>query len=233
MKTAPDSSPWFLPFFGFLALIFSASSVHAACGDDIDGARIPCACGDVVASDTRLRGDDPVVRERCPNDGLIVRAGSDAESIVLDMAGLSIAGLGSGVGIYVIDGGSAGAIIVGGTADRPGTVAGFGTGLRARGQRSVAEISYLLLTGNDGDGLALRGAGTKLVGVVAERNGRDGLRLGGRGAELEGVEARGNGRYGLRVTGQGTSGDASTSDNGAAPVINPRAMGQLAIEGGE
>ena len=97
----------------------------------------------------------------------------------------------------------------------------------------MAEISYLRLTGNDRDGLALRGAGTKLVGVVAERNGRDGLRLGGRGAELEGVEARGNGRYGLRVTGQGTSGDANTSDNGATSLINRRAMDQLTIEGGE
>jgi hypothetical protein len=68
-------------------LIFLAAPVLADCGDSIDGERVPCRCGDIVIADTRLQPDDPVVTERCPADGLLVRAPVQARTIVVDLNG--------------------------------------------------------------------------------------------------------------------------------------------------
>ena len=189
----------------FLALSFAAfvlvpaTRAAAACGDDVDGKRVACSCGDVVVSDTRLQPSDPVVAERCASNGLLVRAKPDAASIVLDLGGLTILGTGQGTGIYVIDGGTDGAVIVGGNGG-PAEVAGFGTGFRARGQRSVRELRNVSFTANVRDGVVLRGAGAEVLGVSAERNGRDGLRVGGRGTRLDGVSSQQNGGDGVRMT---------------------------------
>ncbi len=185
-----------------MAILLAAGAAEATCGDDVEGERVACTCGDVVVSDTKLTAEDPVIQTRCPSDGLLVRAASDAPSIRLDLAGLTIVGLGVGTGIQVIDGGSEGAVIVGGPEGKAGTVAGFRTGLRGHGQRSVAELRNLILKGNEADGLVLRGdGGTKIVDVIAETNGRDGLRLGGRGAELQNSHGIVNRRHDVRVTG--------------------------------
>jgi hypothetical protein len=180
-------------------VLVPATRAAAACGDDIGGKRVACRCGDVVVADTRLQASDPVVSERCSTDGLVVRAKPDAQSIVLDLAGLTILGTGQGTGIRVIDGGRDGAVIVGGDG-AAAEVAGFGTGFRARGQRSVRELRNVSFTANERDGVVLRGAGSEVLGVTAERNGRDGLRIGGRGTRLDGVSAQQNGGDGVRLT---------------------------------
>src|SRR5688572_18541302 len=88
------------------------------CGDDLEGRRVACACRDTVVSDTVLRPGDPVVSGRCNQGGLVLRARSLAETIRLDLAGLSIVGSGVGDGISVVEGGSDGAVLVGGTSAR-------------------------------------------------------------------------------------------------------------------
>jgi len=185
-----------------LAILLAAGSAEAAvCGDDVEGERVACGCGDVAVSDTKLAPEDPVIQTRCLSDGLLIRAAREATSIRLDLAGLSIVGLGVGTGIQVIYGGSEGAVIIGGPEGKAGTVSGFRTGLRGHGQRSVAELRNLILKGNEADGLVLRGDGTRIVDVIAESNGRDGLRLGGRGAELQNSHGIVNRRHDVRVTG--------------------------------
>jgi hypothetical protein len=190
--------------FALAGILIAADRASAGCGDDVNGQRVPCRCGDVVVSDTRLQPSDPVVAERCPTNGLVLRARRGAETIRLDLAGLTLRGSGHGTGIRVLDGGAQGATIVGGEGRRADVV-GFGTGLRARGQRSVRELRDVSFTANARDGVTLRGADTDVVGVSAERNGRDGMRVGGRGTRLEGVDAQLNARYGLRVTSPGAS----------------------------
>jgi hypothetical protein len=203
---------------GLVAVVALATRAQAACGDDVDGRRVACRCGDVVVSDTVLQASDPVVSQRCAGDGLLVRARPGAASLTLDLAGMTIVGMGRGTGIRVIDGGTAGATITGG-ATASAEVAGFGTGFRARGQRSVRELHNVSFTANARDGVVLRGAATDVLGVAAERNGRDGMRVGGRGPRLDGVEAQQNARYGLRVTARGAQlGDAVSAGNDKAQM---------------
>ena len=193
---------------------FHAGSAHAAaCGDDVDGRRIPCACGDVVVSDTRLQATDPVTTDRCSRDGLFLRARAGARSLRLDVAGLSILGTGIGSGIRVVDGGDLGALITGGDAAR-GQIAGFDTGIFAHGRDAVAEVRNLTVQGNVSDGVVIRSSGVKVTEVTAHRNGRDGLRISGHGSELSGVEATSNNNVGLRLDGSANNVQARLSDNG-------------------
>jgi hypothetical protein len=203
----------------------------AACGDDVGGARVACRCGDTVVSSTRLQPDDPVVRERCSSDGLRVRASHSGGTLVLDLAGLTIRGRGRGVGIRVVSGSDEGVVIVGGSDGQRASVVGFRQGLGARGQRTLWQVRNVSFEGNTRDGVALRGAGTELSGVVSRRNGRDGIRVGGRSPKLSGVEATDNGRYGLRLTGKSASIGAATTGNGGGST---RVLGHgqsKAIEG--
>ena len=211
---------------GSLLVFASAGRGFAACGDDIEGARVPCRCGDVMVSDTRLLPGDPVVGNRCATDGLIVRAKRGAESIRLDLNGLSILGSGHGTGVRVIDGGKLGATIVGGDGAQRAEIVGFGTGFRARGQRSVRELRNVSFTANARDGAVLRGAATDVVGVQAERNGGDGLHIGGRQPKIDNVETQQNGGSGLRVTSPGAHvGTAvSAGNSGEQMRINKHAV---------
>ncbi|HYB98614.1 MAG TPA: right-handed parallel beta-helix repeat-containing protein [Candidatus Limnocylindrales bacterium] len=170
-----------------------------ACGDDVGGARVPCACGDTVVSDTVLRAGDPVVSGRCRGDGLIVRAGELAETIVLDLAGLAIVGRGSGVGIDVDAGGNDGALINGGAEGRRGQIVGFAVGLKSRTPRAVRRLQHVEVRGQVYEGLNLRSAGTLVIDVRAASNGADGIRISGQGGRMIGVEAVGNAGAGLRV----------------------------------
>jgi hypothetical protein len=197
----------------------------AACGDNVDGARVACRCGDVVVSDTRLQPGDPIVAGPCMTDGLIVRAPSGTDSIRLDLGGLAIRGSGRGTGIRVMSGGKLGATIVGGDGPGRGEVLGFGTGFRASGQRSVRELRGISFTANVRDGMTLRGDSVAVVDVQAERNGRDGLHVGGRSPRIEDVGAQQNGGTGLRVTAPGAAiGTAVTAGNRRAQMrTNERA----------
>src|SRR5512139_3286279 len=210
-----------LRVFSTTLLVLSAGVASASnCGDDVDGQRVPCACGDTVISDTRLVKTDPVVTQRCPDDGLTVRAAGQVESLTLDLAGLPLTGQGSGIGIHVLDGGSAGAILIGGKDGGPGQVAGFRVGISARGSRGIRAAENLIVLGNETDGVQVSGRGAALSGVVSDDNGRSGVRAHGRDHSLEGVSAAGNGRYDLRVSGNGhyVGADAETLERGAARV---------------
>jgi hypothetical protein len=114
---------------------------HADCGDDIDGARVPCACGDVVVVDTRLDPSDPIVQGPCIADGLVVRARPDASHITVDLNGLTIRGQGVGVGVRVLDGGADGARILGGEAGGEATIAGFREAVRATRPGALAALA--------------------------------------------------------------------------------------------
>ena len=210
-----------LRVFSTTLLVLSAGVALASnCGDDVNGQRVPCACGDTVVSDTRLVKTDPVVTQRCPDDGLVLRAAGQVESLTLDLAGLPLTGQGSGVGIQVLDGGSRGAILIGGKDGSPGQVAGFRVGISARGSRAILGAENLVVFGNETDGVRLSGRGATLSGVVADDNGSSGVRAHGRDHSLEGVSAAGNGRYDLRVSGNGhyVGTDGATLERGAARV---------------
>ena len=208
--------------FAVTLLVLSAGGVARAgnCGDAVNGQRVPCACGDTVVSDTRLVKTDPVVTQRCPDDGLTVRAAGQVESLTLDLAGLQLTGQGGGVGIHVLDGGSAGAILIGGNDGRPGQVAAFRVGVSARGSRAILAAENLIVVGNETDGIQVSGRGATLSGVVADDNGRSGIHAHGRDHTLEGVSAAGNQRFDVRVSGNGhyVGSDEETLNRGAARV---------------
>ncbi len=203
-----------------LALLLSAAlmlpaAAHAGlCGDDVEGARVACSCGDTVVSDTTLRPSDPVTRERCPMDGLFVRAAAGAESIVLDLAGLSISGAGIGSGIRVLAGGDAGAVVTGG-ADGGAEVSGFSTGISGHGRKDVQELSGISARNNTREGIDLSASGLRLRDVTAERNGRDGFRLSGHDGVYEGLVARNNTRAGVVMTGSGSVLELDALNNGS------------------
>lgn len=178
-----------------------AAAAHAAdCGDDVHGVRVPCRCGDTVVSDTVLRATDPIsFSGRCRGDGLIVRASDFADTVVLDLAGLSIVGSETGTGIDVDRGGSEGALIVGGHGGQLGQIVAFNVGVRARDPAALRRLESIELKGNRREGLQLRTAGAMIVGVHALRNGSDGFRITGRGGRVLHSEAIENGAAGIRA----------------------------------
>jgi len=191
-----------------ISVLTAASVVHLSlpfpvlansCGDDVGGARVACACGDTVVSDTVLRPGDPVVSGRCPGTGLIVRASEFAETITIDLAGLALVGSGAGIGIDVSAGGSDGAVIVGGASDRRGQIVGFGVGLKVRSPRAARRIQWLELRGQRYEGMNLRSAGIVVADVRATRNGGDGIRISGQGGRLIGIESSENAGAGVRA----------------------------------
>jgi hypothetical protein len=184
------------------------------CGDDVDGVRVACKCGDTVISNTRLRGTDPVAAAQCSRDGLLVDAGDGAPGLILDLGGQTVKGAGEGYGIRVLDGGTGGVIITGGSAAVPGTVASFRIGISARGKNVLSEVENVVVTGCKRDGIVIHTDGGKVEGVVVERNGRDGLRVRGRSQSLEGVMASENRRDGLRLSGRDNSAVGGSYSNG-------------------
>ncbi len=66
--------------------LLPASATAKLCGNHVGGRRVPCACGDIVASDLVLT-DDPVGNSVCPGDGLIVRAIGATHGVTVDLRG--------------------------------------------------------------------------------------------------------------------------------------------------
>jgi hypothetical protein len=180
-------------------LASTSPALAKECGDDLEGRRVACACGDTVVSDTVLRPEDPVVRGRCFEGGLVVHARGLAETLRLNLAGLSIVGSGIGDGISIVAGGSEGADVIGGTSERRGEIVGFGTGVNVRTARAARRIEFLEVEGQRHEGLLLRSAGTFVTDVRALRNGGDGVRISGEGGRLFGIEAFENHGAGVRV----------------------------------
>lgn len=191
---------WCCLLAAIVTVAAGAADLHAKeCGDDVAGQRVPCACGDTVVSDTSLHTGDPIVSGRCPGDGLLVRAPALAETITLDLAGLSLVGSGVGAGIEVADGGTDGAVILGGSRDRRGQVVGFRTGIDVRSRRAVRRIESFELLGQRSDGLNLHSVGALVIDVRAERNGGDGIHLVAQGGRLVNIEVFENAGAGIRT----------------------------------
>ncbi len=207
-----------LGFTLLAALPATSSQAAAVCGDDVDGTRVACECGSIVVSDTTLRIDDPIVLKRCESNGLLVRASSEAKSIHLDLAGLSLQGSGAGTGIRVLRGGSQGAVIVGGPSVGAGQVVGFRTGISARGTSALAELRNVRVESNSRIGVAVESHSAILVGVVALSNGGDGAHIGGRNIDARGLESYSNKGAGIALSGSGHSVHGRSADNGTAAV---------------
>jgi hypothetical protein len=178
----------------------AATSARAkSCGDDVDGADVPCACGDVVVSSVVL-GDDPVVNgPPCLHDGLIVRAPDARRALVIDLHGTKLRGSGAGVGIRIVAGGPGGARLLssGGAA----AVMGFEDGVVARGTDSAALIEDVVVSESGRDGLRVSGPEFTIRRVEVHGARRDGFALGGRGFQIAATRASDCGRYGYSVMG--------------------------------
>jgi hypothetical protein len=199
-----------------MAITAPATGSFADCGDDIDGQRVACECGDVVVADVMLRPGDPILRAPCVGDGLIVRPSLDGGALVIDLNGQEISGTGVGAGIRVLPGGSAGVAIVGGVGGVQGTLTGFRDGIRALADGALSRVTDVTVRGSTGTGVRVRGESLRLEGVRAEDNGRDGIRTSGRGVDLVDVEAERNARRG--VAHHARSGEARLESRGnAAP----------------
>jgi hypothetical protein len=215
--------------FAIAALVLVAPLEAGAklCGDDVSGVDVPCECGDVVTSDVRL-DDDPVVADVCPSDGLIVRVSDGGEAITIDLAGRTLRGEGTGIGLWIVRGGSGGARVVstGGAA----LIEGFRDGLVAQGADSVALVDGVTARANTrigirlvdvhdaevrdtsavdsgGDGFFVSGHGYRVVGTRAVRSGRHGYHIMGSdgviGEPGAGNVAEDNGGTGFSVMGMG------------------------------
>jgi hypothetical protein len=181
-----------------LGLLLAGPAAAKFCGDDVGGRDVPCACGDVLVSDLTL-ADDPVTRQTCPHDGLVVRAAEAGSSIEIDLAGRTLRGAGAGVGLRVLTGGPGGARIVsrGGAA----TLEGFDDGITGRGPDAVALVEDLVLRGSRRDGLRVTGQQYVLRRITVEGAGRDGFALGGASFEVTDTRALDCRRYGYFVMG--------------------------------
>ncbi len=204
---------------GSLFASIPSAVLAGVCGDDVGGARVACRCGDTVVSDTTLRSDDPVLRGRCPLDGLIVHASVLAESLTLDLAGHAIVGSGFGAGVRVEDGGNDGATILGGAAGERGEIVGFGTGLAAMRMGELARVERIDVKGSRHDGMFLRGSGLFVVAVGSHDNGANGIRYEGTGGRLIRVSATGNAKSGLVIHAPRVVVEASADDNGRHGII--------------
>jgi len=169
------------------------------CGDSLQGQDVPCACGDIVVTDTVLGDDDPVTRDTCNGDGLIVR-GDGLRNLNLDLKGSSLRGGKTGAGILVLFGGSNGARIysTGGKA----SITGFGTGVHAHGGRSLRLLSDLIIAQPQRDGVRVNSGDRYRVNDVYVRDaGRNGFWLSGNRYRLRKTKALNSKASGYFVMG--------------------------------
>lgn len=187
------------------------------CGDDVDGAAVPCACGDVLVSGRTLGPADPITRAPCAGDGLLVRIPEDRPGETLGLGAHTIAGTGRGVGIRVQE--ASGLVIAG-----PGTIRAFDRGVVA--PRGVARLTDLLVTDNRTDGIQTRGPAA-ITRCESLRNGRDGFALVGTGWTADGNRSRHNGGRGFLASGRGgalggVSGNEVTENGGDGILLRGR-----------
>jgi len=213
-----------------LALVAVLGMASAAagkrCGDDVDGADVPCGCGDEVVANTVLT-DDPVTQATCPYDGLLIRVADPGASLVLDLAGQTLRGKGKGVGLRVLNGGPGGVRIV----SRGGTAAleGFDDGIVGRGRDGVALVEDLTIRGSGRDGLRVTGRDFVVRRVAVEGAHRDGFALGGTGFEILDTRATDCGRFGYLVMGDsgvvGGPGSGNIADRSGMAGFNLMGLG--------
>jgi hypothetical protein len=169
------------------------------CGDKVDGVDVPCECGDVVVSDLTL-ATDPVASGACQRDGLIVRAADAKRALTIDLAGRTLRGDGRGVGIWLFQGGGAGARIV--STGGPGVIEGFRDGILGQGPASVSLVDGVTVQGAKRDGLRLLDvAAVEIRNTTVVGAGRDAFWVSGKGYRLAGNRALKSGRVGYHLMG--------------------------------
>lgn len=182
-----------------LALLLPTAADAKPCGDDVGGADIPCACGDVVVSDLVL-GDDPVAASVCPHDGLVVRAPESQEGLTIDLAGRRLLGSGAGVGIWVFDGGGTGARIV--SSSGTAVIEGYRDGIVSHGSEAIALIDGVTVERVTRDGFRLYDlADAQVRNTTVRHAGRDGYWISGKGWQLLGTRAEHSARMGYHFMG--------------------------------
>jgi parallel beta helix pectate lyase-like protein len=181
------------------------------CGDAVDGQDVPCACGDVVASDVVLGPSDPVTQAACPDDGLTVRAPQATTGVTVDLHGETLRGSGHGAGLLLLDG-QARVVSTAG----PATVTGFQDGIFAHGDTAVALIADVVVSGSRRDGVRLESPGFEVRDTTVRDAGRDGFGLAGKGYRVTRTRAEGSRRHGYAVWGNdGIVTDALAVGSGA------------------
>ena len=150
-----------------------------------------------------------------------------AETLTLDLGGMTLVGSGYGIGLRIERGGSDGALVVGGAGPQRAEIVGFRTGIVSTSPQALSRIEGIAVRGSRIDGLRLRTSGALLVNIDAKDNGGDGLRLYGRGGRLIGVEAIANRGDGLRLLTRGTIVEATTAGNGGNGVVSDGARNDL------
>jgi hypothetical protein len=167
---------------------------------DVDGEDVPCACGDIVVSRVVLDGDPVVHGAPCAHDGLVVRAPDESRrAVVVDLRGATLRGSGGGAGIRIVAGGPGGGRVI--SSGAPGTIAGFGDGIVARGSDTVALIEDVVVRDSRRDGLRISGPDFEIRRVEVRGAKRDGFGLGGRGFRIAQTRAEDCGRFGYSVMG--------------------------------
>jgi hypothetical protein len=195
---APRLTRRVVALFALAGLWVGMPAAAKLCGDDVGGNDVPCACGDIVVSDVVL-GDDPVSREVCPHDGLIVRAADARDGLLIDLHGRALRGSGQGAAVRVVAGGAGGARVVssGGTA----RLEGFEDGVVGRGSNSVGLIEDLLIATSRRDGVRVTADDFVIRRVEVRDAGRDGFGLGGRGFQIDATRSVDSKRFGYFVMG--------------------------------
>jgi len=201
------------------------------CGDDVGGQDIPCACGDTVVSDVRLT-NDPVTRDACPADGLIVRAIDSMHAVTIDLAGKTLHGSGRGVGVLILDGGPGGAHLI--SSAGAATIEGFRDGIVARGARSVALIERLNVVKSKQDGIRIEARGYTVQATEVRDSGRHGFSLGGDDFRVTNTRALNSRQFGYAVTGQngtlGLPGAGNTAEGSGAAGLHLMGHGHSLVE---
>jgi len=185
-------------FCALICLLLPLEARAKLCGDDVVGQDVPCACGDIVVSNVVL-GDDSVVTDVCPVDGLIVRASGATQGVTIDLAGKTLRGNGHGTGIWVVYGGPGGARIV--SSGQTATLSGFRDGVIGSGSDSVRLVQSVRAQRSARDGFRVHTDFYQVLNAEAVACGRDGFSLSGEGYIIAGSVARSNIRYGFLLMG--------------------------------
>ncbi len=169
------------------------------CGDNVRGHDVACDCGDIVVSDTVL-GNDPVTRETCSSNGLIIRAGG-ARPVSLDLNGATLRGGKAGAGILIAYGGKGGAHIF--SSSGRATITGFRDGIQAHGRNALKRLSDVNITEPKRDGVRVTaGRRYRVTNVYVRDAGRTGFWLGGQRFLVRKTKALNSKAMGYLVSGQ-------------------------------
>lgn len=170
------------------------------CGDTSGpgGTNIPCRCGDIVTTNTRLNGSDPVLKTKCPCNGLIVAPG-----VTLHIGGTIMAGTDWNVCTEAFPSG----IVLGPGATNvtitTGRIVGFEIGVRSDFDTGVthSRIERLQILDSVSWGMRLEGDGNTVESnVVMRTDSKAGIEMIGTGNRVCFNQAE-YGSFGIVIVG--------------------------------